>query len=1562
MRRHAKASSAFTFGRSASAAGHDARSFATRGASRDFDGSGAPALGLSRDFGYRAGVGAALLALALLSAMFFAVPASATKYVDRIAGTTTPLGGEGGDLSQPRDIAVNVTGAGPADAGDFYFVESAAHRVQRFDAAGNFERAWGANAFGRDEVQAVTINATAGTFTLTVEGSTTAPIPYNADSGVVDNALDELPSIGGDANVDVEGGDGVHRVRFTGPKGGTDWPQITADSSGLSGGAASASVATLENGTGGPGANFEICTTASLCHEGTASGGNPGDNLRNGAMNGPHGVVVNQTTGDVYVRDRGNNRVNQYDGDGNFIRSWGFSVDANVFGTGFEICPATNRCTAGTTGSGNGQFGSNSIDSGGIDIQASTGDVFVVDPQNRRIQRFQSNGVFVSKFGSATNFTSASHPRHVAVAPNGIVYATDGAQNNEVERYDLGTGTFLPPLPGSLFLVTGGSTATVAGLEFDPGSGRLLVARLSGGTSVPGVFEVVNPSTATASIADNHVPFELTARGLGFNSVTGDLLLSGNFFGVGSRIFIADDDGAPLATVTVQPPTAVTARTATLHGEVTSPDQLSTDWELQVSPNGSDWLPVSSGTVPPATSAAVTGDVVGLAPNTEYRVRIISQRQFGNPKVASTELTFLTDPAPPEVRTTSAEDVSDTGATVTARINAHSTETAYHVEWGEGTFANVTPVPDAPIGSGPSFVNVSQPLSGLVPGTTYQFRFVATSVSEGTTTGPTMTFTTLSSGTPASSTGRSFELVSPADKVAGIGTGSWYGGPGAAAFAGMPAFEGERFAAQGEYGSMLMDKAAQAYVSDWAFAERLSDSAGWVSHSPITHPASGPQDYRWLTINDVTPDFSRLIFKSNGGVLRPFPEMAGWSENFGDLSFLGDWVGRWEIFGPTAFEDPNSQFAHNGSTNAIKVVLSEDGSTMVGSTTAMRGLAGPGDPTLALPPNEEIRNVYMGDASNPADSLPGTGPRVLASVCAGSTEVPAVDGSGNLSNQACPDGSLVSPLGATQQRNIITFVISSTSLDDVVSRDGSRVFFMSPDPKATGVPTGTGSEFCDSAGETCPPQLYVRQRQANGDVVTRWISRSRSVDLGEGVYGGAPIAGQDATLLGQALYEGASDDGDKVFFRTNSPLTPDDPNGGAQVPGGVVAGNASSSSWDLYMYDFPDAPNSDPGDGTLTRVSAGPTGASDANNPQSAEFREGSLRFASDDASRVYFATAAPLAGVAPPANGTATPPGGTASTSALANLYAYDASAPLADRWRFVARLSRGNGTSGCATSGTGAGSIVGPESPASTGSISGQEYGGSCVNGTSDGSFITFFTGSRLLADDLNGYDIYAYDADRDDLTRVTAPQGGVGAGYACGASSVCYGDVGFYYDAPGATLAGGHLGLATDPLVAGERLVFFQSASRLVAADTDAAYDVYQWRNGKLSLLTPGDSDPLDGQMYKGTDTTGRNVYFATQDQMSWQDYDAVLDVYSARVGNGVTQPPSPPPCTILADACQSAQAAPPAYSGAGSAVFSGDGNVVEKKKPKKSKKKNKGKKKKKGKGKSAKRANHDRRANR
>jgi hypothetical protein len=1469
-----------------------------------------------------------MVAMVLAVLVVVAPSASAGKAVDSWIGSDTS-GTVGGEFNTPRDVAVRHS------TGQIYVADASNHRIQRFDADGNFERAWGANVLGRDERQRVVVDATGGTFTLTFDGATTDPLAFNASSSTVRTALRGLPTIGG-VNVDVSGSaTSGSTLTFVGALGGTDVVQVTADASGLTGGSSTVTIDTLENGVGGSGADFEICTAAAQCSAGIATGGNAADNLRNGAMNGPQGVAVNQTTGDVYVRDVGNRRVNQYDADGNFLRSWGFAVDATVAGTGFEICPAANRCAQGSSGSGDGQFGSSSQASTGIDIQSLTGDVFVVDPGNRRIQRFQANGTFVSKFGSSAQYTSSNHPRHLAVSEEGVVYSTDGSNQNELERYDLSSAAFLSAVPGSALRATL-NNSTTEGLEIDPSSGRLLIARVPGNSSSPdpfAVFEIDDPGAA-ATIVDDHVLGDfftgIGSNGIGFNPDNGDLLVaSGTGSSAAHRVYIADDDGAPPALMTVLPASDVSQSSANVAGTVDNPGLFSADYELQVSPNGVDWRTVSSGTAAPGDNLTVDGVVSGLRPSTLYRVRLTTQKQFGNPEVPSAELTFLTDAAPPGIQTTSAQEVGATTATVSARINPNSSQTAYHVEWGSGDeLSNVTPIPSASIGSGPDHVLVTQPLPGLDPGASYSFRFVAVSAA-GSTTGPTMTFTTADGDAAAPSGDRGYELVSPPDKVGGQGVGIWYQGPTSLAHGGMPSRSGERFASLAWKGGVLLDDGAYTFASDWAFGERMGSVLGWQNHSPITHAAGAPHDYVFLNMGAATDDFSRVVWGGSQAPLRIFEEMQTWPATE-DHQYIGDWAGRWEIIGP---KDRDAVVVPIVGGRTSFTTLSADGSTAAVSTV-VRGMSGPDDPTLALPApagNNVPANVYAADMSGPpANTLAGTGERVLLNVCTPGTELPAADASQDLSPQACPGGALISQDGATTAVGATTNSNASSS-EGVISADGSHVFFMSPDPGSSGIASGiagAGSNpFCDQPGEGCPPQLYVARRQADGSYLTRWISRSRSEALGAEVYGGPAIAGQDATLTGRVVFEGASSDGDKVLFRTNSPLTPDDPNGGAQVSGGVTTGVASSDSWDLYLYDFPDDAEADPGDGTLTRISAGPTGDGDGNGPQNLDTGAGSvvgqgmLRFASDDASRLYFATSAPLPGVGPPDNGAIGDPGGTPQTTDQTNLYTYDASEddPSA-RWRYVTRLPRStDGPDMCASTGVIRGSplivAAGGESINNPGVPSLGRTVANCVSGTPDGEFVTFWTAGRLTADDPDtaSADIYAYDHARDELVRVTANQGGVGGSYVCDFATAlpCNGDGGMDTRDGGAfpRVPKSALGVVTDPDVPGDRIAFFESRSRLVPQDLDSNYDVYQWRNGELTLISPGSSPSGSGYLYRGNSADGKNVYMATLDRLSWQDVDSVGDNYTARVAGGITQPPPPVLCSALASGCQGAGMAVP-----------------------------------------------------
>jgi hypothetical protein len=119
-----------------------------------------------------------------------------------------------------------------------------------------------------------------------------------------------------------------------------------------------------------------------------------------------------------------------------------------------------------------------------------------------------------------------------------------------------------------------------------------------------------------------------------------------------------------------------------------------------------------------------------------------------------------------------------------------------------------------------------------------------------------------------------------------------------------------------------------------------------------------------------------------------------------------------------------------------------------------------------------------------------------------------------------------------------------------------------------------------------------------------------------------------------------------------------------------------------------------------------------------------------------------------------------------------------------------------------------------------------------------------------------------------------------------------------------AGGHVRL-TEPdrnisnrvpqVVTDGGQAFFDSPSRLVSADHNGSRDVYAYRDGRLTLISPGDG-PFDAR-FADASADGSNVFFTTAEPLVGQDVDEATDVYDARVGGGFpgqTPPPPPAPC--------------------------------------------------------------------
>lgn len=131
----------------------------------------------------------------------------------------------------------------------------------------------------------------------------------------------------------------------------------------------------------------------------------------NGQFNSPRGVAVD-ATGNVFVADRTNHRIQVFSPSGAFIR------------------------TFGTQGSANGQM--NAPNDVAVD---AAGNVFVADTLNDRIDVFTTTGTFVRKFGTVgTGDGQFSDPMGITVGASGSVYVADTG-NNRVQHLSA-SGTF----------------------------------------------------------------------------------------------------------------------------------------------------------------------------------------------------------------------------------------------------------------------------------------------------------------------------------------------------------------------------------------------------------------------------------------------------------------------------------------------------------------------------------------------------------------------------------------------------------------------------------------------------------------------------------------------------------------------------------------------------------------------------------------------------------------------------------------------------------------------------------------------------------------------------------------------------------------------------------------------------------------------------------------------------------------------------------------------------------------------------------------------------------------
>jgi hypothetical protein len=450
------------------------------------------------------GVSTALVVVA--ATLLFASNAIAGK------GIVGSFGGaaESPPLNGPQGIAVNNSAAGGVPAGTIYVVGN--RQIDRYAPGPQWVSRWGWNVTGINEQQRITIGASGGTFTLTVNGQTTKALAFNVSGANAATAVAELPSIGA-ANVtgtNATGPPATITLTFTGARSGTDIPQITANGAGLegtdpaTGGSPSISTETLIEGKGGNFVGYEICTVATLC----APGGSPVNAAAatNGAFSpnpdGARQIAIDQGTGEIYVTDRGYNRVQKFDAVGNPLLVFGRNVNATTPSTATEVCTVAsgNTCTGGTEGTLGGEFRRPGVGQGnGVGVvqagPTNEHNVIVSDLTNGRIQEFTSGGVFVRAFGwDVINRTKLSNDPNNEVqqvkipASSGTFTLKFGANTTAALPFNVPASGGVGPtasvqnaLNALTSVSTGGGSVTVTGGPGDATGSTPYVVTFSGG-------------------------------------------------------------------------------------------------------------------------------------------------------------------------------------------------------------------------------------------------------------------------------------------------------------------------------------------------------------------------------------------------------------------------------------------------------------------------------------------------------------------------------------------------------------------------------------------------------------------------------------------------------------------------------------------------------------------------------------------------------------------------------------------------------------------------------------------------------------------------------------------------------------------------------------------------------------------------------------------------------------------------------------------------------------------------------------------------------------------------
>jgi hypothetical protein len=1208
------------------------------------------------------------------------------------------------------------------------------------------------------------------------------------------------------------------------------------------------------------------------------------------------GVGVDDSTHDVYVSDPGNHRVEKFDSAGNFLLAFG----ANVGGPGVNVCGGLVLCVVGTSGSAPGQLTAPGYLAVDNSPDPSKGDIYVAD--ENRISKFASSGELISSWGNGGQIDGSeitSPPAKfagpfkriggIAIDLTGNLWIGDNPSSNEKIGFELTENT--------KFIT-----------DWKP-----FVPSFRGGIGVDSKDDIY--------MADGSSVTKLNSNGEEIGPVSGDFVTNPAVDTSNNEVYLAQNSFREHQILRF----ASCFPLSTVEGKEKCPLSESFGSE-QISGN----------------------EVVALAVDSTSEAKTVYAFEERRGQVLAFGIESL-----PAVSTEKASNVTSASATLNGLVNPEGVVLreggeGCRFEWGETeAYGHVVSCEEsaAQIGKGSAPVEVHAKLTGLQPGGTVHFRFVAAN-EHGVEKGGDIIF-----GPPVlesesvlsvSSTSATFQVQANMKNVAG----SFHFDYGRDAGYGQSTMEGGLAeGGSGQVGSVHVQNLQPSTVYHFrvVVVNQLGVAEG-VDRSFMTQGVGStlvlPDGRQWEQVSPVDKHGARLLPILVQGLLQA--AASGGAISYpATLPTEGGAQGYFEVEqlfsrrSATGWGSEDVSLPHSGPVGTVIGagsefrLFSEELSSVViepfGHFTSLAPCVSPLDSerTPYIRFNDTPCGGRMGTYEpllTSEDVLPGAafGGNVTHNPYTGEAHV--VDASGDLSHVLLDSavGLTPSPKAGENSKGVFEHGKDELYEWSAGKPPGETLQAVSVLPNNTfAASPALGYGNSNTRGAVSADGARVAWSETRGGAEHLY---DRDVVAGRTVMVDTPQAGCVASKecgdgIGGPVFQFASRDGSRVFFTDTQRLTAD-------------AGIAGKD--DLYVCEILE------GACVLSDLSA--TGAGSGSGADVQGFLPGAV----EDGSSMYFVANGVLAAGASQGtcDRTESPSGATC------NLYVEHRGGAGWEAPRLV-------------------GVLGGEDWPDWKGSVQGG-LGGLTARVSGDGRFLAFMSDRSLT-----GYDNHdALTGLPDEEVFLYDAQGNGGAGRVVCASCNPTGarPAGVEYQKLQSGLTGSEAsnfrasqGIAASVpgwtpfqlddaryqsrYLSAQGRLFFASSDALVPQDINRNEDVYEFEpagvgdcttasstfsevsGGCASLISSGTADGESG--FLDASATGGDVFFLTGERLVSSDVDTAVDLYDARACSAgspcVSYPAAPPACTT-ADGCRAAPTPQPAIFGSpSSATFSGAGNM-------------------------------------